>query len=91
MNYEKFTYPQLKKECARLRLGGAGNREVLTGRLEAYASEMEGYSPEPEVAPERPEPTFSNWDEDGKWIRRPKDFISWADEAYKDEARKRIE
>ena len=91
MNYANFTYPQLKKECARLRLGGAGNRATLTGRLEAYAKEMEGYNPEPEATPEPPEPTFSNWDADGKWIRRPKGFISWADESHKNEARKRIQ
>lgn len=91
-NYANYTYPQLKKECARLGLGGAGNRDALVAKLEAYAEAedvpretppAEEYVPTPEPIPEPPPRVFANWDEDGKWVRRPKGFISWEDEKRK--------
>ena len=39
--------------------------------------------PEPELDPDPEKPTFANWDKDGRWIRRPKGFISWAFEEQK--------
>ena len=85
-NYANYTYPQLKKECARLGLGGAGNRDALVAKLNAHVEAEvpeEEYVPTPEQDPPRPPAEFSNWDSDGKWRRRPKNFISWADEKRK--------
>ena len=39
--------------------------------------------PSPELDPDPEKPTFANWDKDGRWIRRPKGFISWAFEEQK--------
>lgn len=79
MSYEKFSYPQLKHECAVRGLGGSGNREVLTQRLEADDARVI----EPEPIPTPKTPPYSNYDEEGKWRRRPKGFISWAEEQRK--------
>ena len=94
-NYANLSYPQLKHECARLGLGGAGNRDILVAKLAAYSEAQDvpretlpeevglEYVPTPEPIPEPPPQVFSNWDEEGKWVRRPKDFISWEDEKRK--------
>jgi len=96
MNYLNFTYPQLKKECAARNLGGAGKGPELIAKLVAadlvHQSEFKPVPLEtapqmPEITPEQDPPRkpkiFSNWDEDGKWIRRPKGFISWEEEERK--------
>jgi hypothetical protein len=95
MHYNHFTYPELKKLCAERGLGGAGKREELVAKLEAYdllkaeakivlretRPETEEIKPEQDPPPKSK--VFANWDEDGKWVRRPKGFISWEDERRK--------
>jgi hypothetical protein len=90
MDYTTLKYPQLKAECAKRGLGGAGTAiELLTKLSEDDHNESLDVAdtphfippPEPDATPKSP--PFSNWDADGKWVRRPKDFISWADEKRK--------
>jgi hypothetical protein len=38
---------------------------------------------QPQLDPDPIKPTFANWDENGRWVRRSKDFISWAFEERK--------
>ena len=79
MDFAELSYPQLKQECARRGLGGSGKAPVLLERLL-------NDSPNPQQDPDRGKPTFSNYDKDGNWIRRPKGFVSWEDEEKKWEA-----
>lgn len=81
MDYADLSYPALKKECAALGLGGAGTRKQLLDRLNARAND----EPIPEIDPPRPPQEFGNWDGEGNWRRRPKGFISWAEEQRKAE------
>jgi hypothetical protein len=79
MDYVDMDYRALKKECAARNLGGAGKKHELVDKLLADDND----EPLPEVDPPRKESVFSNWDENGKWVRRPKDFISWEEEKRK--------
>ena len=79
MDYEDMDYRALKTECANRRLGGAGKKPELVAKL--LADDLAEPRSEPDA--ERKEPVFSNWDENGHWIRRPKGFISWAEERRK--------
>ena len=79
MEYDDLRYPTLKQICAERGLGGAGTRIELLKKLNADANN----EPQPEIDPPRQPPEFSNWDSDGKWRRRPKNFISWEEEKRK--------
>ena len=79
MDYSDLSYPALKHECAARGLGGAGRRYELIAKLTAE----ENHQPQPEIDPPRPPQEFSNWDKEGKWRRRPGDFISWEEEKRK--------
>jgi hypothetical protein len=79
MDYSHFTYPVLKAECAKRGLGGAGKRPELVAKL--LANDLDESRPEQDPPPRSK--VFANWDEDGKWVRRPKGFISWEDERRK--------
>jgi hypothetical protein len=82
MDFSTLSYPQLKAECAKRGLGGAGTRVELLTRL---AEDDPGWDYDPPSEPDaKPQPPpFSNWDEAGRWVRRPKGFVSWADEKRK--------
>ena len=83
MDYSVLTYPQLKAECARRGLGGAGKGDELLAKLNANDLGEEYQQPEEQPVPDPVVPTFADWDKNGKWVRRPRHFISWADEEQK--------
>ena len=107
MDYSEVPYRELKKECAKRGLGGAGKRLELVSKLKDHdADQLKSTrqplvaekppvmrtdtppaqppswgEPEPDAKPKRP--VFANYDENGRWVRRPKGFISWAEEERK--------
>jgi hypothetical protein len=88
MDYINAPYMELKKECARLQLGGGGNREDLVNKLVAWergldAPEVEADKPKPKLDknlnPTDPDPTNINYDIAGRWRRRKKGWLSWGE------------
>jgi hypothetical protein len=79
--------------------GAGKRLELVMKLRDADADKLQGrkaiiLGPEPAVdmpdgpIPEQPvpdpkRPPFADWDADGRWVRRPKHFISWAEEERK--------
>lgn len=80
MDYVDMSYLELKQECAARKIGGGGKRPELVAKLL-----VDDAGPQTEPDAERKEPSYSNWDENGNWVRRPKGFVSWAEEKRKAE------
>ena len=51
--------------------------------VESVMDDWLATEPEPELDPDPIKPVFANYDKDGRWVRRPKGFISWAFEEQK--------
>jgi hypothetical protein len=90
MDYLDWKYMDLKKECAKRGIGGRDKRDVLIHKLIADdsgcdpARESKPEPPEIKREPPKPNPDNPNYDENGRWRRRPPGFISWEDEALKE-------
>ena len=81
MSYDNFTYRELKTECAKRGLGGAGKRVDLLTKL---FNEDAGVEPPADLPPPpaaikvaKPDAGNSNWNSDGTWRRRPKGWTGW--------------
>ena len=92
MDYLDWKYMDLKKECAKRKLGGKGTKEELINKLVADDNDMEppvikADEPKPkhpELKPESPDPDNPNYDIAGRWRRRSADFVSWEVEDAKE-------
>jgi hypothetical protein len=94
MLYTEMDYRDLKTECAKRGLGGAGKKNELIDKLVADDNDMEPpiiteakpKKKQPKLRPTDPDPEhpgWPNWDMAGRWIRRPIGFNSWEEEYTK--------
>ena len=79
MSYEELSYRELKTECAKRGLGGAGKREDLLKKLSKDDLGIPADLPPAPAAIKiaEPDPDNPNWTTDGRWRRRPKGWTGW--------------